>query len=124
MKLQKIAHYIMAVAVAAGLFMGTSTAVMAAPYSACDLDSSSELCRDEGKGKKVSSVIKEVTDTLLYILGAASVIVLIYGGIRYTTSAGNQSSVNAGKNAMIYAIVGLLVAISAYAIIDFIVKRI
>ena len=46
---------------------------------------------------------------------------LIYGGIRYTTSGGNANSVTAAKNTIMYAVIGLIIAIFAFAIVNFVV---
>lgn len=69
-------------------------------------------------------VIKNVTNIMFFIIGALSVIMLIYGGIRYTTSGGNTNSVTAAKNTVIYSIVGLVISILAYAIVNFVVTNI
>ena len=69
-------------------------------------------------------VIKNVTNIMFFIIGAVSVIMLIYGGIRYTTSGGNTNSVTAAKNTVIYSIVGLVISILAYAIVNFVVTNI
>ena len=52
------------------------------------------------------------------------VIMLIWGGIRYTTSAGDSNKVTAAKNTVLYAIVGLVVAILAYAIVNMVIGKI
>ena len=72
----------------------------------------------------VNVVIKNVTNIMFFIIGAVSVIMLIYGGIRYTTSGGNTNSVTAAKNTVIYSIVGLVISILAYAIVNFVVTNI
>ena len=69
-------------------------------------------------------VIKNVTNTMFFIIGAVSVIMLIYGGIRYTTSGGNANSVTAAKNTVIYSIVGLVISILAYVIVNIDVNNI
>ena len=69
------------------------------------------------------SVIKTVVNALLYILGAVAVIMIVLGGIRYTISQGDSSAVTAAKNTILYAVIGLLVAIFAYAIVNFVVTR-
>ena len=46
---------------------------------------------------------------------------LIFGGFRYVVSGGKKESVTDAKNTILYAIVGLLLAIFAYAIIQFVV---
>jgi hypothetical protein len=47
---------------------------------------------------------------------------LIYGGIRYVTSGGAQDQVTAAKSTIMYAIVGIVVAILAYAVVNFVVN--
>ena len=69
-------------------------------------------------------VIKNVTNIMFFIIGAVSVIMLIYGGIRYTTSGGNANSVTAAKNTIMYSIVGLVIAILAFAVVQFVVNQV
>jgi multisubunit Na+/H+ antiporter MnhB subunit len=57
---------------------------------------------------------------LLFLIGAVSVIMLIIGGIRYTISQGDSSAVTSAKNTILYAIIGIIVALLAYAIVNFV----
>ena len=66
------------------------------------------------------SVFTTVVNVLLFVIGAISVLMLIYGGIRYTTSAGNAASVTAAKNTIMYAIIGLIIAFLAFAIVNWV----
>jgi len=66
------------------------------------------------------AIFTTIVNILLFIIGAISVIMLIYGGIRYTISAGDSGSVTAAKNTILYAIVGLVIAILAFAIVNFV----
>lgn len=83
---------------------------------------------DAAKGDKVAtdlfggdkSVFTVVVNIMLYIIGALCVIMLIWGGIRYTTSAGNAAAVTSAKNTIMYAIVGLIIAFLAYAIVNWV----
>ena len=68
-------------------------------------------------------VFTTIVNVLLFIIGAVSVVMLIYGGIRYTTSGGNANSVTAAKNTIMYAIIGLIIAIFAFAIVNFVVDQ-
>lgn len=67
------------------------------------------------------SIFKSITNILLFLIGAISVIMLIVGGIRYVISGGDQNQVTSAKNTILYAIVGIVVAFLAYAAINFIV---
>lgn len=66
-------------------------------------------------------VITNVTSTILYILGIISVIMLIVGGVKYALSAGDAKAVTDAKNTILYALIGLVIAILAYAIVNFVI---
>lgn len=65
-------------------------------------------------------VFTTIVNILLYIIGAIAVIMLIIGGIRYVTSGGDSAAVTGAKNTILYAIIGIIVAILAYAIVNFV----
>lgn len=66
-------------------------------------------------------VFKTIVNIFLFIIGAIAVIMLIYGGIRYTISGGDSKNVTAAKDTILYAVVGIIVAILAYAIVNFVI---
>ncbi|MDO4870553.1 MAG: hypothetical protein Q3996_00425 [Candidatus Saccharibacteria bacterium] len=66
------------------------------------------------------SVFNNVVNFLLFLIGIISVIMIIYGGIQYSLSAGDSSKVTSAKNTILYAIVGLIVAMLAFAIVNFV----
>lgn len=65
-------------------------------------------------------VLTTVINIALYLIGAISVLMLIIGGIRYTISGGNKDSVSGAKNTILYAVIGVVVALLAYAIVNFV----
>lgn len=65
-------------------------------------------------------MIKKVVNLLLWAIGIISVIMIIIGGIRYATSNGDSNQVTAAKNTIMYAVIGLVIAIFAYAIVNFV----
>ncbi len=67
-----------------------------------------------------TGIFRTITNVLLFVLGAISVIMIIIGGLRYVVSGGNSAAVTAAKNTILYAIVGVIVALLAYAIINFV----
>lgn len=79
-------------------------------------EQSSNLFGDDG-------VFKIITNTALFLIGAISVIMLIYGGITYTLSAGDSTKVTNAKNTIMYAIIGIVVALLAYAIVNFVLGQ-
>ena len=67
---------------------------------------------------------KAIVNTLIFITGAVAVIMLIIGGFRYTVSAGDSNAIGAAKNTILYAIIGLIVALLAFSIVNFVLTRI
>ena len=68
-----------------------------------------------------TGVFKQITNTLLYIVGIIAVFMLILGGIRYVISGGDAKKVTDAKNTVLYAIIGLIIAFLAYAIVNFVI---
>jgi len=68
-------------------------------------------------------VVHNVLNIMYFLLGVIAVIVIIVAGITYSTSSGNQASITKAKNMILYAVIGIVVVISAYAITNFIIDR-
>jgi len=92
----------------------TAGGLSAAAECAKSEDQPADLFADGG-------VFQDITDVLLFIIGAVSVVMLIIGGIRYTISQGDSSAVTSAKNTILYAVIGLIVAILAYAVIHYVI---
>lgn len=71
-----------------------------------------------------TGIITVIVGDLLFIVGALSVIMIIIGGVRYVVSGGNASAVTAAKNTVMYALIGLVIAVLAYAIVSFVFKAV
>lgn len=81
----------------------------------------SDIGGNEGSNAiSLESRIKTIVNILLFILGAIAVVMIIIGGIRYATSNGDSSAITSAKNTILYSVIGLIVAILAYAIVNFI----
>ena len=65
-------------------------------------------------------VVTTVINTMLFIVGLLSLVMIIFAGIRYTTAHGDKQQVTSAKDTLIYAVVGLIVAIIAYAVVNWI----
>ena len=71
-------------------------------------------------GRTVIGTIQQLTDVLVFLVGAIAVIMLIIGGLRYVMSAGDQAGTTGAKNTILYSIIGIVVAFTAYAIVHFV----
>ena len=68
-----------------------------------------------------SGTFSKITSIMLFVIGAIAVIMIVIGGLRYVLSGGDSSQITAAKNTILYAIIGIIVAILAYAIINFVI---
>jgi hypothetical protein len=67
------------------------------------------------------ALIPRLINLMLFIVGILAIVFLIFGGIRYVISGGDKSKVDAAKNTILYAIVGLVVAILGYAVVNWVI---
>lgn len=104
--------------VTAGALVPAQGAMALDPFEECPPNSQSSVCAS--KDDNVNNLIGTIVNTLLFIVGAAAVLVIIIGGIMFVTSAGNQQTVATAKNAVLYAIIGLVVSFLAYAIVNWV----
>ncbi len=58
------------------------------------------------------------------VAGAVALVVLLLASLKYVVSRGDPGEVAKAKNAIIYAVIGLVVIASAFAIVGFVVGRI
>jgi hypothetical protein len=82
---------------------------------------STSICGATSSGD-FNKLIHNVINILFIVLGMIAVIMIVIGGIRYTTSNGDSSQVKSAKDTIMYAVIGLVVAILAYAIVNFILS--
>lgn len=69
-------------------------------------------------------IITNVINVLLGIVGVVAIIMIIFGALRMVYSAGNEKTVTDARNTILYAVIGLIIAILAFAIVNFITGRI
>lgn len=116
------------------LLLGLAVPVASVPATAGAVDvfracsgggSDTAVCK--GTDDKIlgsNGILTNVINLLLTVIGIIAVIMIIVGGIRYTTSNGDASQTKSAQNTILYAVVGLVIAIMAYAIVRFVVNRI
>lgn len=87
----------------------------------CVTNSQDELCK-ASKNDRIEPLFQKILSLLLYAIGAVAVIMIVVGGIKYTTSNGDSNSIQSAKNTILYSVIGLVVAILGQAIILFVVN--
>jgi hypothetical protein len=108
---------------AAFVFVTLATVGLSSTTSAYSLQEGVNSAHGNGQPTELfgaGGVINTITNVLLFVVGALSVIMIIIGGLRYVISGGNATSVTAARNTILYAIVGLVIAFLAFAAINFV----
>ena len=125
-----IAGLLMVPALALGSAAFVPTSAFAADCSDTDSISGGLDCANPGTKETClfttdtcTGYFTTIVNTALFIIGALSVVMLIYGGIRYTISMGDAKNVEAAKNTIMYAIIGIVVAMLAFAIVNFVIGK-
>jgi cytochrome bd-type quinol oxidase subunit 2 len=75
-------------------------------------------------GTTINSLFANISNVLIFLVGSISVIMIIIGGLRYVLSNGDAKQAAAAKDTILYAVIGVVVAIIAFAIIKFVTTSI
>jgi len=71
-----------------------------------------------------SNSIEVILNIVFGIAGGLALIFVVIGGLRYILSQGDPNATAQAKNTILYALVGLVVTVCAYAIVRFIVSSV
>lgn len=81
-------------------------------------------CADIGncsaKTQTLDLAFTNATQLIIGLIGMLAIVFIIYGGIQFALSNGNPKQVQTAKLTLMYAVVGLVLSISAFAIVKFI----
>ena len=122
-----LASLVIAVATLTGnAFLYSAPVTAASPeQSACEGSGGSWKGTTCTQGSRtVAGTIKNIGNILVFLTAAISVVMIILGGVRYALSGGDQGAITSAKNTILYAIIGVIVAVAAYAVINFVLDNI
>ncbi len=77
----------------------------------------------DGAGDLVATVT-QIINFIIGILGIVAVVVIIIGGFGYMTSSGEAAKVKKAKDTILYGVIGLVVCVLAFAIVNFVIINI
>ncbi len=73
-----------------------------------------------GASTDLMVTVKTILNAVFTIIGVVAVVMIILGGVTYATSQGDPNKVKKGKDTILYGIIGLVVALLAFAIVNFV----
>lgn len=68
--------------------------------------------------------LSDVLQIAIAVVAALSLLFIVIGGLRYVLSDGDPQNASRAKSTIIYALIGLLVAIAAQAIVSFVLNEV
>lgn len=77
-----------------------------------------------GRETSLMSTLSLIINVALGVIGFVAVVMIIMGGVQYTTSSGDAAKVTKAKNTILYGIVGLVIALLAFAIVNFVLGNV
>ena len=79
--------------------------------------------KDQG-GEALNIQVTNIINGVIAVLGFVCVVVMIVGGVNYMISAGDSGKVTKAKNTILYGLIGLVICVLAFAIVNFLINNI
>lgn len=76
------------------------------------------------KTKANGATLDGIIQSVFILVGAFAVFFIVYGAFQYVISRGDESRIESAKNTIYYSVIGLVIALSAFLIVEFITDRI
>ena len=86
-----------------------------------DSDTQKAVTGDE---RSLMNVLQVIINVVLGVIAFIAVVMIIMGGIQYTTSSGDTAKVTKAKNTILYGVIGLVIALLAFAIVNFVILNV
>lgn len=78
---------------------------------------------DETNGDLMTR-LNTIINVVVGLVGFVAVAVIVIGGITFATSQGDTAKTARGKNTILFGVVGLIIALLAFAIVNFVLKSV
>ncbi len=79
---------------------------------------------DDLAGRDLNTTLNIIINVIIGIVGFVAVVMMIMGGISFITSQGDSAKVTKARNTILYGVVGLVVALLAFAIVNFVLSNV
>ena len=91
-----------------------------------EVDSLSEcnLAEKHAGSDNLMKTLNTIISVVVGVLSLLAVAMIVYGGFMYTTSAGDASKIKKAKDTITYGVIGLVIALLAFAIVNFVLKSV
>ena len=73
------------------------------------------------KGDTLVDNVSLILNSVIGVLGLVCVVVMIIGGVNYMTSSGDAEKVKKAKNTILYGLIGLVICVLAFALVNWVI---
>lgn len=82
------------------------------------------IAEDHAGSNNLMGTINTIISVVLGVLGILAVAYIIYGGFMFTTAAGDAAKTKKARETIMYGVIGLVVALLAFAIVNFVLTSV
>lgn len=79
---------------------------------------------DAGEADSLDESVRGILNAVVGVLGLVCVVIIIIGGVNYMTSSGDAGKVKKAKDTILYGVIGLIICVLAFAIVNFVITNI
>ena len=87
-----------------------------------NVDIGGQVRQVEGGDVALEASVKNILSTVFAVVGVVAVMMIVVGGIFYIISQGDAGKIQKAKSTIFYGSIGLVVSLSAFAIVSFVMK--
>ena len=126
--IQRVAAFLLMIAVTVASFVFATQPVLAQNDWTSEACGAADSAQKEALGCNTSgtapNAIAIMINAVIALLGIIAVIVIVVGGQRLIVSQGDPGKITAAKGMIVYGVVGVVIALLAYAIVNFVANGI
>ncbi len=110
------------------MFAGSSVSAFNPLANSCTKAPGSDVCQDNraqngSTNSPIIETLKKATNVVALIAGIAAVVIIIFAGISYITSGGNQQQTATAQRRLLGGLIGLVIVALAWAIASFTINN-
>jgi len=104
-----------------GVCRGVSTVL--GDNSGGGVSTNTDCTGGEDGNSQLATMVNNIINLFSIVVGAVSVLMIIYGGFKYITSGGSDDGTKAAKSTILYALVGLVIVLISQTIVKFVFSK-
>ena len=81
-------------------------------------------CDASTEDGEIGNVAQNIINVVIAVLGIVAVLFVVIGAAQYMTSQGDPSKLKKAKDTIVYAVLGVVLAVLAYAIVNFVLGNV